>query len=441
MPSPGRRPYRRTMYGTAPPARLAGRTALGLALTLSSAVFMSWLGVLTQLAFDAGATTGTLLAGRFLVAALLIWPIVWLIRPRQPSRRQLLSGLVLGLGYGAHAWLFSASLGRLDAGLVDLLLFTYPALVMVGAVVLRRERLSTRRLVALGTALAGTATVLVGGLDTIDPLGAALALGAAVAYAAYILLSSGQLDRTDPFLLTALVTTGAAAALTAAGLARSDVSLGTSASAYWLIAAVGAVAVAGMSMFITGIGMLGPSRASIVSAVQPAITTVLGYAVFADRLGPAQLLGGVLVVSGVVILETRSRSSDATSRYRSLPRRERVALARLASTMDVPAGRRILSQGSLADGFFLIARGRASVIRDDRHVGDLGPGEFFGEIALLEGGPRTASVVAATDVTVRVIRGNEFGAAMRNLPKLAQRVRGVARARLETLPSQPLLAA
>ena len=125
-----------------------------------------------------------------------------------------MAGLLLGVGYSAHAWLFSMSLARLDAGLVDLLLFTYPALVMLGAVALRRERWSSRRALALGAASAGTTLVLVGGLGSIDPLGAGLALGSAIAYAAYILTSAGQLDRTDPFLLTALVTTGAAVTLT-----------------------------------------------------------------------------------------------------------------------------------------------------------------------------------------------------------------------------------
>ena len=87
---------------------------------------------------------GTLLSGRFLVAAALLWPLVLILRPQRPDRRQVVAGLLLGLGYSAHSWLFSESLARLDAGLVDLLLFTYPALVMLGAIVLGRERWSTR---------------------------------------------------------------------------------------------------------------------------------------------------------------------------------------------------------------------------------------------------------------------------------------------------------
>jgi hypothetical protein len=63
----------------------------GLAFTLASAVFLSGLGVTTQLAFDAGVPMGTLLSGRFLVAAAVLWPLVWLLRPQRPASRQVLA--------------------------------------------------------------------------------------------------------------------------------------------------------------------------------------------------------------------------------------------------------------------------------------------------------------------------------------------------------------
>jgi CRP-like cAMP-binding protein len=73
--------------------------------------------------------------------------------------------------------------------------------------------------------------------------------------------------------------------------------------------------------------------------------------------------------------------------------------------------------------------GRASVERDECHVADLGAGDFFGELALLRCGRRTASVVAATDMRVRVIRRGEFIDAMRRLPTLASSVQEAALAR------------
>jgi drug/metabolite transporter (DMT)-like permease len=420
---------------TAPASWRVSPVAAGLALTLASAVLYSWLGVLSQLAFDVGASVGTVLSGRFLLAAGILWLLVSVLRPRRPDRRQVLAGLLLGVAMSAHAWLFSTSLTRLDAGLVDLLLFTYPALVMLGAVALRRERWSARRALALGTVTAGTAFVLLGGLHNIDALGVLLALGSAVAYTAYILTSAGQLERTDPFLFTALVATGAAAVLTVGGAAQNDVSFEVGATVLAFIGALGLVAIAGMVSFVEGISRLGPSRASIISAVQPALTPVVGFAVFADRLAPPQMFGGGLVIAGVVILEARGRPFDLGTEPSLLPRRERWTLARLTGAMDVPAGRRLVRQGAPGDAFFLIQRGRASVNRNHEQIADLGPGDFFGELALLGAGERTASVVAATDMRIRVVPERRFARAMRRLPTLARSVRDVASERVVAGPS------
>jgi CRP/FNR family cyclic AMP-dependent transcriptional regulator len=98
----------------------------------------------------------------------------------------------------------------------------------------------------------------------------------------------------------------------------------------------------------------------------------------------------------------------------------------LASAMEVPAGSRLVRQGARGDAFFLIERGHASVNRDDNEIADLGPGDFFGELALLGGGGRTASVVAATDMRVRVVPEHKVAPAMRKLLTLAQFVRDVA---------------
>lgn len=118
-----------------------------------------------------------------------------------------------------------------------------------------------------------------------------------------------------------------------------------------------------------------------------------------------------------------------------LPRRERTALNRFTHALDVPSGERVLSQGNDPDSFFLIERGRLAVIRDAVHAADLGPGDFFGEIALLQRRPRTASVIATTDVRVRVISQRDFVTAVRILPTFARVLQDAARTRLSPATS------
>ena len=395
---------------------------------------------MTQVTLDGGTSVGTVLSVRLVFAVVLLWPLIWLIRRRRPDRRQVWAGLALGVGFSAHAWLFASSLTRLDAGLVDLLLFTYPALVTLAAVALHREGWSARSGVALLITTAGTALVLAGGVGSIDPLGVVLALGAAVFYSLYILTSADELERTDPLVLTALVTTAAAVMLTVAGVAQGDVSLDVGLGAFALIAVVAFFSMAGMGTFIAGIKVLGPSRASIVSAVQPALTPVLGFAAFGDRLGPVQMLGGALVVAGVVVLEARGVLLERRTRLAWLPRRERRALSQIAVAIDVRVGERLVRQGTQADAFYVIERGRATVTRDDEYLRHLDGGDFFGELALLRDGVRTASVVAASEMRVQVIRKRDFGRAMHMLPTLANSVRARALELLPTVSGQPAMA-
>lgn len=134
-------------------------------------------------------------------------------------------------------------------------------------------------------------------------------------------------------------------------------------------------------------------------------------------------------------METQGTLLQRRPRLAWLPRRERRALSQLAVTMDVPAGQSLVRQGTPADAFYVIEHGRASVIRDDEHLQHLGGGDFFGELGLLQGGVRTASVVAGSDIRVRVISKSDFGQAMRVLPTLANAVRARALERLRTLPA------
>ena len=127
----------------------------------------------------------------------------------------------------------------------------------------------------------------------------------------------------------------------------------------------------------------------------------------------------------------RSAPSVQIGPISGLPPRERDALARLAGTLAARAGQRLVLEGQDPASFFVIAEGHAAVIRGRKRVAELGPGDFFGELALLEKSQRTATVVATTDVSLRVLDQSEFATAMRNLPAFEHLLRDARRARLQ----------
>ncbi len=91
--------------------------------------------------------------------------------------------------------------------------------------------------------------------------------------------------------------------------------------------------------------------------------------------------------------------------FAGLSRRHLRRLAGLAEEVPFGAGRTVVQNGSRGNAFYVIVEGTAKVLAgySTRTFARLGPGDFFGELALLDGGPRTASVVAETPlVTIRI---------------------------------------
>ena len=116
--------------------------------------------------------------------------------------------------------------------------------------------------------------------------------------------------------------------------------------------------------------------------------------------------------------------------FQGLSRKELDQVGRWADELDVAAGRDLLDQGRLPHEFFVIEEGTVEVRQDRRPIATLGPGDFFGEIALIEGDRRTATVETTTPVRAIVMDSRSFGAMMDALPKVADRIREAGRRRL-----------
>jgi CRP-like cAMP-binding protein len=83
--------------------------------------------------------------------------------------------------------------------------------------------------------------------------------------------------------------------------------------------------------------------------------------------------------------------------FAGLDRKELELLAKLAREQRYEPGATIVKSGASGHGLYIIKEGRVSVVRDGQKVASMGPGQFFGEISVLDGGPRTADVKADTE--------------------------------------------
>jgi CRP-like cAMP-binding protein len=122
---------------------------------------------------------------------------------------------------------------------------------------------------------------------------------------------------------------------------------------------------------------------------------------------------------------TKTEITELLSRvplFSGCSQREIAAIARAAKEVHRREGSVLARTGEPGVGFFLMVDGKADVLVNNRKRGTLGPGDFFGEISLLDGGPRSADVVAATDVDMLGLTAWVFRGVLEQYPSIAQKM-------------------
>ncbi len=109
----------------------------------------------------------------------------------------------------------------------------------------------------------------------------------------------------------------------------------------------------------------------------------------------------------------------AVELFSKCSRSELKTVARHVETVRLEPGVDLTRQGDAGDAFYVILEGRARVSVDDETVDTLGPGQYFGELALLDGEPRSATVTSETDLDVAVLGVRMFRTLLREFPDIA----------------------
>lgn len=111
-------------------------------------------------------------------------------------------------------------------------------------------------------------------------------------------------------------------------------------------------------------------------------------------------------------------------------KRELAQIASLADELDLPAARNLTKEGAGGWEFIVLVQGEADVVRKGRVVNELGPGDFVGEIALLTGQPRTATVRTRGPSRVLVLTATGFRTLMHDVPSIKDKILAALAARL-----------
>jgi len=286
------------------------RRLLGITLALASAASFGVMPVLTKVVYDDGAEPIGVLFVRFGLAAAALLVIARLRRDSLPRGRPLLALAALGgIGYVGQSLCYFFALERISAGLTVLLLYFYPALVVLLGALLLRERPRLVAVLCVAAATVGTA-LTIGPVESGQTLGVVLGLASALAYALYILASS-RVRGVGSYASAATVVTAGAVSFAILALLTSP-RLPQAAPAWWALVGIALIGtVVAVTTFFAALALLGPSDTAIISTVEPVVSIAVAGLVLGERLSPLQAVGGGVVLVAVAVLARVGRVGEA----------------------------------------------------------------------------------------------------------------------------------
>src|SRR5947209_888181 len=296
-----------------------GAEWVGIALVLVSATPFGTNAIFAKLAYRAGLTTTQTLAFRFVLAALGMWVLAVVLRqnPLRFDRRALLALFALGgVVYTGQALTYFTALQTLPASLCVLIVYVYPSLVVIAGRLFLRRFVTRRHVVALAASFGGL-VLLVGGAELHAAWGLVFAIAAPVIYTAYILLSERVMTGVPAVGASAVIMSGAGIAFAAIARIQGELKMPASSSGWLVVAGLAAIpTMLAISTFLAGLPRVGAARASLVSTWEPVVTVILAVALFADRFSAVQALGGLLILTAVMLqagraARTAPRAADA----------------------------------------------------------------------------------------------------------------------------------
>jgi drug/metabolite transporter (DMT)-like permease len=278
---------------------------------VASAACFATLGVLQTWSYAGRAEPMTLLAVRFAIAAVVMAVAQAFLDPKalRVSMGDIGRFAAMSLtGYGAASLCYAIANRMIGPSVTTVLLFTYPAIVSLIGWVFLKERFPPRRIAAVVLTFAGCALAagVLGSTDRLDPLGLALGLGAGLGYAVFNVLSYRTMRRTPR--LTAMAYTFAFSAVQMTVAAAFYGTLPTVAAWdpmvwVWIALMVAVPTFAAIMLYLGGIKRMGASQAAVVATLELPFAVIFAWLALARELGPWQILGAAVVLSGVVLAE------------------------------------------------------------------------------------------------------------------------------------------
>lgn len=285
----------------------------GICFVLLSAIFFGLMGPFSLIAKEDGLTQSSMLLYRFFFAFLILLLVAtYKGQLKGVKLRQLLPAFALGaIAYFLQAYFYFSALDHIDIGLTSIILYVYPALVVLLLWAYKAKRPSLSLWIGIMTAFAGVVFCFIEeSRAATSALGIYLALGAALVYSCYLVVSEDVLNKLSPIVTSTFVCLGAACSYLLKILLQESFTLPSSINGYLAVGAFTLLStVLGILFIFEGIKLIGAARTSVLSSIEPITAILIGTIFFNEALTVIKILGFCLVMFSVVYIATRKQEN------------------------------------------------------------------------------------------------------------------------------------
>lgn len=281
-----------------------GTDHIGLFFALAAASGLGLAVAFSRFAYE-GGTTGLSVAtlrACITVTLLFAWCLIARKRLALPWP-MMLHAAGLGGTMVLMFWGNIAAVQYIPVGLAALLFYTYPPMVALAHALLHREWPGVAKTVGLSVAFAGLAVMLGVSLGSVDGRGVGLSLLAATATAANAVWLGHKLRGHDPLVVTLYMSAVAAVILLVVLAATGGPVWPTTGGGWFGMLATGTTQSLAVPFYFLAIARIGAMRSAMFSNIQPVVSIVAAWLLFGDLLGPAQFVGGAMVLGAIFCVQ------------------------------------------------------------------------------------------------------------------------------------------
>lgn len=278
---------------------------IGFVMAAISSILYGTYPVLAKCTLQSGVNAVTLPFLRYLGCSLILLGGCTLARKKWPSLKVGIRLLLIGgIVYAGNAALYLLAISMLPAGMVSVIVATYPIFVVGFSVILGQKKWSWRILVTFSVCICGLGLVM--NIDTKGTTftGILIAIATSVTYAIYILSGNQIDDKEDPFVIASFIMTGACVAYLIVGILTRSFQFNFDYTGWcWTLSMVFLTTVIPVILFWSAVRKTGVVRASSLGALEPTMTVILSACLLGEMLTLTQLIGVILVLSCITLIQ------------------------------------------------------------------------------------------------------------------------------------------